>query len=227
MNYPFSKISILRCFKQGRRWPRKSASLQGFTLVETLVAIAIIMVAITGPYAAAEQAITAARIAQDRTIATFLAQEGVEAVRAERDKTYINDCVTSTGCSGSSVWWGSDFADPSGSSAQDILRCSAGTPCALISSFGGLYWYPPSGCFNNLICNRSLSGRRLYSGSGAPAYYNTLSTLYPITPFTRTIYASAFTSEEVKITSEVTWKENGTVFTVTATDHLTPWFTGP
>jgi len=50
----------------------------GLTIVETLVAITILVSAVTGPLVIYSSSITNARIAQDRTIASYLAQEGLE-----------------------------------------------------------------------------------------------------------------------------------------------------
>jgi prepilin-type N-terminal cleavage/methylation domain-containing protein len=66
-----------------------AADPRGFTLVETLVAIAIIMIAIVGPYYSVQQAITASAIARDQLIASSLAQEGAEYVYYVRDSNFL------------------------------------------------------------------------------------------------------------------------------------------
>jgi len=63
--------------------------IRGFTLVETLVAVAILTVAMVGPYTVASHAITAAFTARDELVASGLAQEGVEYVRNVRDSNYL------------------------------------------------------------------------------------------------------------------------------------------
>ncbi len=205
----------------------------GFTLVETLVAIAIIMVAITGPYASAAQAIAAARIARDHTIATFLAQEGIEIVRAERDKVYLHDCFTTTGCSGTTVWWNNDFANSRNSTfgEHNIFQCSSSNSCILDTSKSGQYSnYTNVGIFEGMLKTSSSKVLHLKQPTPVP-FVPAVSFLYdytstaPVTPFMRTIYASVVSNTEIKITSKVTWKDNGKTLSVTATDHLTPWFT--
>lgn len=57
----------------------------GFTIVETLVAIAILMIAIAGPLVVANKSLTAALYAKDYAIGSFLAQEGVELIRNFKD----------------------------------------------------------------------------------------------------------------------------------------------
>lgn len=63
---------------------------QGFTLVETLVAIVVLTLSITGPLFIAQQSFNSAITARDRTVAAFLAQEAVEYVRSVRDHNYLS-----------------------------------------------------------------------------------------------------------------------------------------
>ena len=62
---------------------------KGFTLVETLVAITILLVAIVGPMTIAARGLQSAFFAKDQITAFFLAQEGVELVRAIRDQNAL------------------------------------------------------------------------------------------------------------------------------------------
>jgi len=60
---------------------------KGFTLIETLVAITILMISIVGPLTIAQKSLTAATIAKDQVIASFLAQELMEQIKNDRDNT--------------------------------------------------------------------------------------------------------------------------------------------
>jgi prepilin-type N-terminal cleavage/methylation domain-containing protein len=60
-----------------------------FTLVETLVAIAILLLAIGGPLTIAAQSFFAARFSKDNLTAIYLAQEGIEVVRYQRDSNSL------------------------------------------------------------------------------------------------------------------------------------------
>ena len=57
----------------------------GFSLVETLVAIAVLLVAIVGPMTIAAQGLQASFFAREQTTAVYLAQEAVEAIEEIRD----------------------------------------------------------------------------------------------------------------------------------------------
>lgn len=72
---------------QGRY--RKSASRRGFSLVETLVAITILLIAIVGPMTMAARGLQSAFYAREQITAALLAEEGVELVRALRDKSAL------------------------------------------------------------------------------------------------------------------------------------------
>ena len=58
---------------------------RGFTLVETLIAIAILLIAVVGPISLIGDALHKLYYAKDQMIAINLAQEGIEVVRQRRD----------------------------------------------------------------------------------------------------------------------------------------------
>lgn len=64
-------------------------STNGFTLIETMVAISIVTLAIIGPMIDAERSIVAAETARDQLSASYLAQEGIEYMRAVRDDQFL------------------------------------------------------------------------------------------------------------------------------------------
>lgn len=66
-----------------------TTAMRGFTLVETLVAITVVVTAMIGPLYAVQQSLNASRTAREQLIASSLAQEGVEYVRAIRDSNYL------------------------------------------------------------------------------------------------------------------------------------------
>ena len=58
---------------------------RGFTIIESLVAIAILIVAITGTMTAVQSGISSYTYSKDQIAAFFLAQEAFEQVRNMRD----------------------------------------------------------------------------------------------------------------------------------------------
>ncbi|MDP2651914.1 MAG: prepilin-type N-terminal cleavage/methylation domain-containing protein, partial [bacterium] len=67
----------------------KDLTSRGFTLIETMVAITILTLAISGSFFTANSAIVAAETASDQLTASYLAQEGIEYVRLMRDNEYL------------------------------------------------------------------------------------------------------------------------------------------
>lgn len=67
------------------------SGIKGFTLVETMVAISILMFAILGPLTIASAGLRNSAYARDQITAYYLAQEGVEYVRYIRDNNYIEN----------------------------------------------------------------------------------------------------------------------------------------
>lgn len=62
---------------------------KGFTLIETLVAIFVLLIAVSAAFSAATSSLQALFGAQNRTIAFFLAQEGSEFVKNWRDENSL------------------------------------------------------------------------------------------------------------------------------------------
>ena len=79
----------------------------GFTLIEALIAIAVLLIAIVGPLTIATRGLTAAAFARDQIAAYYLAQEAVELIRNKRDNNHLanvdwkggmDPCFETTGC---------------------------------------------------------------------------------------------------------------------------------
>jgi prepilin-type N-terminal cleavage/methylation domain-containing protein len=81
----------------------------GFTLVETLIAIAVLMISIAGPLVVASKGLNSALFARDQMVASLLAQETLELVKNIRDNnvggetpvewlTSIDSCTSADTC---------------------------------------------------------------------------------------------------------------------------------
>lgn len=96
----------------------------GFTLIETLVAISILVVSIAAPLTIASKGLASAFLARDQITAFYLAQDAVEFVRNTRDENIL-----------SSANWLSGFPNTTGlpftvdTSDGEMEACSSGV-CA-------------------------------------------------------------------------------------------------
>lgn len=189
----------------------------GFTLIETLVAVAIITLAVAGPLYSADRAIVAADGARDQLVASYLAQEGIEYVRAMRDNEYLatyQPTYQAGSLSLSSSAW-RNFVN--GSDAGSITQCRS-TTCTLdpvlrpMGTGSGFALNPCSGssCTPLYLANGVYTQQSGIAGAA-------------LTPFTRTVQAITISSNEERIVSTVSWNFHGTPYTVVIADNLTSW----
>lgn len=82
---------------------------KAFTLIETLVAISILTIALTGPLAVIAQALKSSYFARDQITAYYLAQEAVEYIRNLRDINGLKGIDAST----AEEWLDNIAIDPS------------------------------------------------------------------------------------------------------------------
>ncbi|MDB5194040.1 MAG: seg [Parcubacteria group bacterium] len=153
-------------------------STKGFTIIETLVAVAILIVAVTGAFSAAQTGLSSAIFSKNEVIAFYLAQEGVENIRNIRDENGLKGQA-----------WLTDIAnvpaDPcyfgkaciTDSITNTISPCSGGAstcPVVLEDPVNGFYGYNSS---------------------------------WAATPFTRSIVLTQINANEVSILVTVTWSK--------------------
>jgi prepilin-type N-terminal cleavage/methylation domain-containing protein len=179
----------------------------GFTLIETMIAVTILTLSISGPLLGASRAIVLAEISRDQLTASYLAQEAIEYVRAMRDDAYLNSYRNGGAAISAAAW--TDFV--SGASAWSITQCIS-TACTLDPA-------RPMG-FGSTMALTAYSGNApLYLSNGI----YTQQQIGTQTEFTRTVRAATVAANEESITSTVSWSFHGTPYTVTVVDHLTSW----
>src|SRR3989338_6485255 len=76
---------------------KKRTPSQGFTLVETLVAVMLLSVAVVAPMSLAARSLGSAYYARDQITAFYLAQEAIEALRSIRDSQILIIAGSSSG----------------------------------------------------------------------------------------------------------------------------------
>jgi len=111
----------------------------GFSLIETFVAITILLTAVVAPLSLAQQSLNAAKTTKDQMTAYFLAQEAMEHIRNVRDSNGlasnywlqdISKCSTN-GCVVDSFAYVDSFA-------ETIETCAGNTGCDNVN----IYFYP-------------------------------------------------------------------------------------
>lgn len=73
---------------------RTQLNFRGFSLVETLVAIAVLITAVTGVLTVAGKGLRLTGVAREQLIASYLAQEPIEFIRNVRDSNRLQSSLT-------------------------------------------------------------------------------------------------------------------------------------
>ena len=151
----------------------------GFTLVETLVAITVLLLVIIGPITVAQKGIQSAYYANEQVTAVFLAQEAIEAMRDLRDSAALVAYNTEPG--GDTWDWASDL----NSACSDASGCAYDVESDTFESCTS----PEN---NNCKLRIDSAGKYTY-GAGSDS------------PFTRKVYVKDLDADKMSITVEVTW----------------------
>lgn len=64
---------------------------KGFTLIEIIIAVFIIIVGVMGAFGVLQKVIVSSSVSSDKLIAAYLAQEGIEIIRNTRDSSWIDN----------------------------------------------------------------------------------------------------------------------------------------
>lgn len=185
----------------------------GFSLVETLVALTILLLVMIGPMSIASSTARSTSFASEQVTAFFLAQEGVEFVEKYRDELLMTEARAlgspyntnpTNGILRHNAFW-TKFTDTSGSGA--LNECYKNSGCALEISSANVRAAIQviNGC--NPITNCRLYFRDVTAlGLDFRTYY-TYSTGagYVQTPFTRQIFLTPVATDQVQVRSVVTW----------------------
>lgn len=170
----------------------------GFSLIETLVALSILLIAVVAPISLIGDSLHKIYFAKDQMIAINLAQEGIEIVRSARDTNKLR-----------AEQWDTDI-----------------TTGMYIVDAGNIYSYAIAAYVLSCIsCNE---GVPLYFDVSQGQYrqMNDLTIAAPdyITQFSRVIKIEEVSAgKENKITSMVTWKTGGQMGTITVSENIFNW----
>lgn len=185
----------------------------GYSLIEVMVAIAILLLALVGPMSIASKSLKSASYAKERGTALFLAQEGIEGIiKVRNDYTiagiHAGDLSTS--------WdWTTNPA---------LAPCFAADGCNF--DFAGTH--PISGnqttgfVMNDVVSCTNIEDCRLYFNKDfahVPFTIDSDPANNDPTPFMRVVNVENVTAEEVKVTATVYWDAG--IFEGTDLDSVT------
>lgn len=159
---------------------------RGYSLVEVLVAITVLLIALVGPLTIAQAGLKRAANSREQTMATFLAQEGLEAVVKLREDNALSAYPSFNNLN--SVW--SSLTALTGD-------CTASNSCGVLIGNDGTI--TDSSFYN---CNATNCLMRYTPGDRVP-YRQNVST-GTATNYDRRIQLDV-TNDRVVVTSTVTW----------------------
>jgi prepilin-type N-terminal cleavage/methylation domain-containing protein len=170
----------------------------GFSLVETLVAITILLIVITGPLTLISNSARSTNFANDQVMAYFLAQEGLELTQAIRDDIMIPTFDTSYSGSPDAAW--NEFIGGTGYS-----DCFTTSGCGLDQETDLV------GTVNVYSCSGSTNPCRLHLNTIARqrSKYTHVSSGNTPTRYTRVITMDDNITGQVEVMSRVTWRSDG------------------
>lgn len=164
---------------------------KGFTIIETLVAIFVLLISTTGPLTFAQSGLRSSFLARDQITAFYLAQSSVEILKNIRDTTSLYNRTRS---SSDKVHWLSDFGvcrpGVLGESVGESVTCNFDDTQA-VSCDGG-------DCPNPLFFDPNTKKFNISSGSGGvPSKY------------IRTVYVTELVEgKEAQVIVKVEWDSN-------------------
>lgn len=175
---------------------------KGFTLVETLVSLAIFTSAVVGMIVITSQGINDTVYAKNKLVATALSQEGIEIVRNIRDSSLL--------ASSTDGW--TDFL-------ATVSPCLSGM-CDIDPLFEDLATIDIAQCPTQDDCRLKRDVTL-----GDPSYYRNQGSGNE-SSFSRTIQINSLDADSVEIISTVSWVQgSGGVKEVESKEYLTNWFT--
>lgn len=181
---------MINKFKKNTRGVSAQA---GFTLVETLVAIMVLMMSIAGPLTLAAKGLQVTLIAKDQDTAFYLAQDAVEYIRWARDTNRLTFPDATSWLSGGNPSTATELGPcvSADGSAKCYFDSSARNPSAPTVCIGS-----PATCPQ--LLNDTVNNNLDYITGGAPSI------------FTRTVsIATPVGGSEAAVTVIVTWYDQG------------------
>ena len=178
---------------------RKQSMKKGFTLIETFVAITILLISLAGPLSIAAQALRSAYYARDEITAFYLAQEGLEYVYAIRDQNYLFNSANPK--SPQRFWLDcldgvSNSSCPAAPQCESVVGGPANVSCQVDFVNFSAAVCPGNGCSALYVDSNGLFDT---DTTGAQSAFTRTLTIVPLTDNT----------DEIRVTSTVSWVSAG------------------
>lgn len=191
----------------------KHTQQKGFTIVEVLISLTIFSIAVAGVITVAAQGGLHVNAAKDKLTATYLADEGIELMRALRDTYVVGEPIGSE-----SDGWNAFVAN-------FPLNCNATTPCDIdVTNAAGGARFPT---VSNLVSCVGGPGALCPIYYTYPGYYNDQGGIGSTeTHFTRGIVVESVlgSPDEMRVTVTVEWKQGTLPQSVVQTENIFNWY---
>ena len=176
-------------------------SPRAFTLIETMVAVSLLMLSIVAPMSLAAQALFAAYYARDQITAFYLAQEGIEVVRSVRDGNILK---IAEGSSGVNIFDGIPSTTGAPFTVNALVDASQALQLCPSGGTAPLYNCPPL----------QTNGQAFGYNSG-----------WTNTQFTRVVTAKLINSntDELRVSVTIIWQEGSQQRTFSIYEDLYRW----
>ncbi|MEI7765199.1 MAG: prepilin-type N-terminal cleavage/methylation domain-containing protein [bacterium] len=178
---------------------------KGFTLIETMVALFIFSVSIMTVMSVLSQGISSTNYAKNKIVAEYLSQEGIEYIRNIRDTYQLYSSDANTG-------WGLFVQKLQGHGCRekgcyfdnDENKLEQGE-----MPITGISFYSCGDKCPNFLYSPSTGKYNYYDGDTSV--------------FSRKILVNQIDDDNLKITSEVTWKSGNQTGTISFSENLSNW----
>jgi prepilin-type N-terminal cleavage/methylation domain-containing protein len=185
-------------------WNKNLKLNSGFTLLEVIIAIFVISVGVGGVAAVVPRLLSASTVNQNRLIAAYLAQEGIEIVRNVRDTNWLENQY-----GGTPVPWD-----------EGLTNCPAPTGCELDFYCTNVQKPIPTDPAGHNCFKTYNAGDFLYLDPAGSYNYLQLGTQ---TKFSRKVTIDEG-SNILTITATVYWTDKGKSYNFPAQEKLYTWY---
>ncbi len=180
----------------------------GFSLIETMIAVSILMIAIAGPLSLVQAGLFSSNHQRNQVTAIYLAQEALEYINNLRGTNYYKQFDPNDNSNILSVSW---------LEAINSNRVVGNLTDSAFCGGHGCYVDPKSNYIQHIDSNLEA----LYQNSdGFYGYRSESSTYDKPSPYTRVVVVTPITSDEVTVTVTVSWNDGALPRSYTVSEDI-------